>query len=433
MVKRLTILVVPAFIAILSCATRAGKLPAEEGQAAAVNAVNLEEAIGEFSGYIAGRLPGDALTAVMVTGAPVQRLGDYIADKLAEDLLDIAGLRMVSRQDYERIFAEQNIQASLYFNDDSTAKIGRNLGWQTVIFGAVEPLSDAYRLSLRAVDVETGELLGTRNYILNGRDPLLICLVNPDVTAAQLAERETLLLPFDGKLNSFELDVFTDKPVYYDNELLFINLRASEDCYFVVYHLDASNNVQVIYPNIWEKNSNFLKAGVARVIPEGSSYLMREPYGEERILVYACDRPVNIPEDQYRSRSLSRGYAEAALSSLEAESGETAPAENGGEIAGGADGDSPGQTEAGYLFPAGRAEAGDTEAAGSSESGGLDSAGPGGEGPAQYDETAAGEYEKNDGGASAGLSGSGGKDDRGITAAARRATAQASYTILPGK
>jgi hypothetical protein len=67
-----------------------------------------------------------------------------------------------------------------------------------------------------------------------------------------------------------------------------------------VYHLDIDNNMQVIYPNFWEKDKNILKAGVARVIPEDTSFALHAPYGEERILVYASLRPFNIPEEQYR-------------------------------------------------------------------------------------------------------------------------------------
>jgi hypothetical protein len=42
--------------------------------------------------------------------APVLRLGNYVTDKLTDSLLNNTGLRMVSRQDFERVLAEQNIQ-----------------------------------------------------------------------------------------------------------------------------------------------------------------------------------------------------------------------------------------------------------------------------------------------------------------------------------
>jgi hypothetical protein len=192
--KTVTMILVCAMI--FSCATNGES----RKQAAIKNdnqtaAVSLNNAVGEFSVYIAGRLPGDTLTAVAVTDAPIQRLGNYVADELAGSLLNNSGLRMVSRQDFERVLTEQNLQTALNFNDDTTAKVGHNLGWRTIIYGTVEPLQEGYSLSLRAVDVETGELRGSKSYILNGSDPILINLVNPNISVQRLTERETLLQP----------------------------------------------------------------------------------------------------------------------------------------------------------------------------------------------------------------------------------------------
>ena len=296
-----------ACITALSCGS--GGTPRNDSSPDAIRpaatGTDLDAALAEFSAYIAERLPKDALTAVAVMDAPLKSIGNYVADELTSSLLNKAGLRMVSRQDFERILSEQIIQAGLEFDDKTTAWMGRNLGWRTIVYGTVDPLREAYRLSLRAVDVESGELLGTQNYILNGSDPILISMVNPNMTVERLTERETLLQPFAGKQNDFNLSVSANKSVFYDYEELFITLRSSEDCYFVVYHLDVDNAMQIIYPNFWEKN-NFLKANISRVIPEISSFPLHAPFGEERVLVYASPRPFNIPEDQYSPIPITR-------------------------------------------------------------------------------------------------------------------------------
>ena len=301
--KKIIIIFLSAIIATASCAT--GEASKTDIQTLPDGTVNLNNALGDFSAYIGERLTDAALTAVAVTDTPVQRLANYIVDELSAMLLNSAGLRMVSRQDFERVLAEQNIQTALNFNDDTAARIGHNLGWQTVIFGAVEPLQEVYRLSLRAVDVETGELLGSNSYLLNGSDPILINIINPNISIQHLSERDAILQPFSGRLNNFPLTVTTSKTVYYDNEELFITLLAGEDCYFVVYHLDIENNMQVIYPNLWDKDTNFLRAGVRRIIPENASFALHAPYGEERILVYASPRPFAINENQYSKRPVT--------------------------------------------------------------------------------------------------------------------------------
>ena len=276
-----------------------------EAQSRVAGAVSLDSALRDFSAYAVGKLPANTITAVDVMHTPIERLGNYIADKLTDVLVNWAGMRIVSRQDFERVLSEQNAQASLHFDDDTTAKIGHVMGWQNIIFGTVEPMQNAYHLSLRAVDVESGTLLGSRTYLLDGSDPVLVNIVNPSLTIQRLNERDSILAPFNGTRNDFGLNVSTNKPVYYDQEFLFISLRSDTDCYFVVYHVDVNNNMQLIFPNRWEIGTNSLKAGVERIIPENTFFLLREPYGEERILVYASDRHINIPDDQYRSRFIN--------------------------------------------------------------------------------------------------------------------------------
>jgi hypothetical protein len=288
---------------LLSCASGGTAKTEAKEESAQANTVSTDYAIGDFSAYIAKLLPSNSVTAVAVTDSPVQRLGNYIADELTGKLFN-SGVRMVSRQDFERLVSEQNLQLDPRFNDKTTVSITQNLGWKTIIFGAVEPLQETYRLSLRAVNVETGELQGSKSYMLNGRDPVLISMVNPNMSVKRLGERETLLQPFNGKRNNFNLAVSTNKTVYYDGEELFITLRSNENCYFVVYQVDVDNKMQVIYPNPWEKD-NSLKAGVSRTIPENSAFALHQPYGEEWILVYASPREFTIPEDQYRPRPIT--------------------------------------------------------------------------------------------------------------------------------
>ena len=273
-----------------------------------VGTVTLDIALMDFSSYMVNKLPAGTVTAVDVMDTPIDRLGNYIADKLTDLLINNAGLRIISRQDFEKVLVDQNIQTSLHFDDDSTAKIGHIMGWQYIIFGVVDPMQNSYHLSLRAVEVETGVILGSKSYSLIGNDPVLVNIVNPAMSIQKLNERDSILTPFDGEQNDFSLSVRTNKSVYYDQEFLTISLRSTMNCYFVVFHLDADNNMQVIFPNRLEKNTNSLRAGVERIIPENSYYLLQAPFGEERILVYASEQPITIPDSQYRSRSITEEY-----------------------------------------------------------------------------------------------------------------------------
>ncbi|MCL2128984.1 MAG: DUF4384 domain-containing protein, partial [Treponema sp.] len=88
-------------------------------------------------------------------------------------------------------------------------------------------------------------------------------------------------------------------------------LRSEIDCYFVVYHLDVNNNMQLIYPNRIDSYTNSLKAGLEREIPENTYYLLRAPFGEENILVFASDKPINIREEEFRSKAITGDYLAA--------------------------------------------------------------------------------------------------------------------------
>jgi len=133
--------------------------------------------------------------------------------------------------------------------------------------------------------------------------------VNPDMQC--FSEIDILLEPFNGNNNDFDLVVKTDKSIYYDQDLLHIILHSEIDCYFAVYHLDVDNKMQVIYPNRFESGTNFLKAGMDRVIPENTYYLLHAPFGEERILVYASNQPIDIREEEFSPKAITGEYLAA--------------------------------------------------------------------------------------------------------------------------
>jgi len=123
--------------------------------------------------------------------------------------------------------------------------------------------------------------------------------------AEYINERNLIADLFNGESNDFDLRVRANKAVYYVNDNLSISIRSNELCYFVVFHLDVNNNIQIIYPNIWEPNMNFIEPGVIRTIPEDADFRIHEPYGEEWILVFAQDRHIDLPSSQPGINSIS--------------------------------------------------------------------------------------------------------------------------------
>jgi hypothetical protein len=270
--------------------------------------LGLAGAVRDFARYLEGRIRRDSPSAVLSVEAPLKGISDYITDTLTEELLNTAGARMVSRQSLETVKREQNIQAEEEVDDHTAALIGHIAGWRTVITGVVTPLAEGYRLSLRAVEVETAELLGAKGYLIKS-DAVLAGLVNPSQTIRELSRREALLRSCTEQRKDFVLEVRPagGKEVFYDGEELRISLKAGVDCYFVVYQMDADSQMQILIPNPYDRD-NTLKAGVERVLPEYSTFALHAPFGEERILVYASERPIAIPPEQYEPAPLTPEY-----------------------------------------------------------------------------------------------------------------------------
>jgi hypothetical protein len=58
---------------------------------------------------------------------------------------------------------ELNVQLSGEVDDKSALEIGKFLGAQTIVSGAISPLADRYRMRIRALNVLTSEVQGQYN------------------------------------------------------------------------------------------------------------------------------------------------------------------------------------------------------------------------------------------------------------------------------
>jgi cysteine synthase len=88
--------------------------------------------------------------------------GNSYADYAVEDLeynLVNAGFRLVDRQQLERIRSEQSFQMSGDVADDSAVNIGKMAGANAVITIGVNYTDGSGRLTLKALDVQTAEII----------------------------------------------------------------------------------------------------------------------------------------------------------------------------------------------------------------------------------------------------------------------------------
>lgn len=90
-------------------------------------------------------------------------------EKLADVLLRTGKVRVMERSQMDKILAEQGFQSSGACDSSECAiQMGRLLGIERIVVGSVGKVGETYSLSLRLVDVATGEVQRSANGSLRG-------------------------------------------------------------------------------------------------------------------------------------------------------------------------------------------------------------------------------------------------------------------------
>ena len=129
--------------------------------------VNLAYALKETAEYMNERLPAGSKVVVLNFTSDDQVLSEYVIDELINHIVNSHVLVAVERQSLELIRNEMNIQLSGDVSDESAQAIGRQLGAQSIISGAIQPYGSEYILRARAIAVETAIIQGMISRIIS--------------------------------------------------------------------------------------------------------------------------------------------------------------------------------------------------------------------------------------------------------------------------
>lgn len=97
--------------------------------------------------------------AVAASSPDLAPLGKGLAQMLITDLTVSDSIRLVERARLREVLGEIELQRSPYFDADGAAKLGRGLGAELIVTGQLLAEGQALRLDVRAIDVETSEVL----------------------------------------------------------------------------------------------------------------------------------------------------------------------------------------------------------------------------------------------------------------------------------
>jgi len=164
-----TFLVILA-LAITACATPRASEP---------NTVALDElsrAIRDVSDYLNNNINDGSLLAFLNIQSESEGLSNFIIDDLIANAVNDRIFTVVDRHQLDVIRAEQNLQLSGDVDDETALGIGRFLGAQTIVSGRVSVFGGHFRLTIRALDVQTAQVQGQYNRNL-GTERTIITLM----------------------------------------------------------------------------------------------------------------------------------------------------------------------------------------------------------------------------------------------------------------
>ena len=123
----------------------------------------LDVAIRETSDYLNGRIPAGSKIVILNIQSDSAKLSDYIAEELIANTVNDDILAIVDREQLDIIRAEQHFQLSSEVDDATALSIGRFLSAHTIVSGKISVMVDNYRLTVRALNVQTTQVQGQYN------------------------------------------------------------------------------------------------------------------------------------------------------------------------------------------------------------------------------------------------------------------------------
>lgn len=150
----------------------------------------LDSAVREASDYFNANIPRGNKIAILNLQSEYPDLSEYVVDELISNTINDRVFTVVDRVNLSLIQQELSFQMSGEVSDEAAVSIGQMLGAQTIVSGTISKIGDLFRLRMRALDVETAQILGQFNRnILNG--PTVAALTGSRVAVSGAARQGT--------------------------------------------------------------------------------------------------------------------------------------------------------------------------------------------------------------------------------------------------
>jgi TolB-like protein len=150
---------------------------------------NLDTVICIGVDYLSSKLPLNTKVAFVSVQSPAENLSNYIIDTAVMHLVNKDRFTVIERSELAALEKEQLYQMSGEVSDETAVSIGHQLGVRVITTGAIMETGNRYSLRLKAIDVETARILGTRIYQVVP-DQTLTALLKPSPQPSQITVKE---------------------------------------------------------------------------------------------------------------------------------------------------------------------------------------------------------------------------------------------------
>jgi TolB-like protein len=123
----------------------------------------LDIAIRDASDYLNDNIPKGSKIVILNIESNAANLSEYIIDELIANAVNDKNFSVVDRRQLEAIQSEQKFQMSGAVDEKDALAIGKFFGAQTIISGAMRDIGGRYRMTIRALSVQTAQVQGQYN------------------------------------------------------------------------------------------------------------------------------------------------------------------------------------------------------------------------------------------------------------------------------
>ena len=157
------------------------------------NVNELDLAVRDAAHYLNNGIQNGRKLVILNFESDHTNLSEYVIDELISYMVDDRIFTVVDRVNLELIRQETNFQMSGEVSDETAVSIGKKLGAQTIVSGAISQVGNIFRLRVRALDVETAQIQGqfNRNIPAGGIVAMFINRDNSAILASVTQQPQT--------------------------------------------------------------------------------------------------------------------------------------------------------------------------------------------------------------------------------------------------